>query len=402
MSNTDEQTLKVDDLPSMDDYEEGSSLIIDDGEKPPVVDPPEETDEEREAREAEEQQAREEAEEKQRLADEEKAAAAEEEKKKAAEEESKKQKASGKSKGKEKSEEPEETGSESDDFFKEVQGITGIELEVDYGDSDPLTPEGIAKRDQALASAAIDSQMQYLEENFPRAYRVLQHEANGGNVEDLFKANYVDYSKIELKEDDADQHKRILQEHYMEKGMSESRAKRNIEMDEDSEGGTYQAAKEVLAEKVKKQKDDEDKVLKDQEAAAKQQQEYDNQMRKIVEDVATSGKVGNFQIPKADQKEFYNYALSNISRNPQGGYSFVIPLNSETLDGVLQQAFFAYKGGDLSKLVETKATTKNAQKLRLNVKSTKKDTKTSEATEDPLKDEKKKKLSGFEDYTVES
>ena len=77
---------------------------------------------------------------------------------------------------------------------------SGVELEVDYGDLDPLSPEGVAKRETALAETAIESQMDYLEKNYPRAYKVLQHEANGGSVEDLFKPGFKDYSKIELEE----------------------------------------------------------------------------------------------------------------------------------------------------------------------------------------------------------
>ena len=379
-----EQTLKIDDLPSMDDFDEGSSLIIKDdsddssaGSSKEELKPPEEgeTEEEKVAREVEE------AAETQRVADEAK----------------KEEKSAAKEKEDEKSEE-EKPPEESQTFYEAVTNLTGVELDVDYGDLDPLSPEGVAKRETTLAEAAIASQMDYLEKNYPRAYKVLQHEANGGSFEDLFKPGFKDYSKIELEEENTEQHKIVLKDYYLDKGMSEARAVRMIEGDEDAEGGTFAAATEVLKERVNTQETQEKKVLNDQKETADIQKEQDNTMRGIVGDIATSGKIGNFQIGKAEQKEFTNYALQSIRRDGKGGYSFVLPLDGKSINTVMEQAFFSFKGGDLSKLVEAKAKTKTAQRLKLNLKTSEKK---ESSTEGAPKKKDSKSLSGFEEYMVE-
>ena len=377
----DKQTLNVDDLPSMDDFDEGSSLIIKDdvdvnseGDPKPEPDPQPEPDPDP-IPEPEPEPGK---------------------KEKDPEPEPDPEP---KPKGKEGEPDPEpEPGDDSSAFYTAVTNLTGVELDVDYGDLDPLSPEGVAKRETTLAEAAIASQMDFLEKSYPRAFKVLEHEVNGGSVEDLFKPGFKDYSKIELEEANTEQHKMILKEYYLDKGIPEKKADLLIEADEDAEGGTFVAATGALKERVGIQETQEKKILKDQREAADVQKEQDDSMRGIVGDIATSGKIGNFQIGKADQEKFAAYALQSIRRDGKGGYSFVVPLDSKSINTVMEQAFFSFKGGDLSKLIEVKAKTQATQRLKLGLKTVDKKAGTGEGAPRP-KDSKA--LVGFEEYTVE-
>jgi hypothetical protein len=383
----------IENLPSMEDFEEGSSLIIEeeDEQSSSSPDPLEgETTEEREAREAREAEEAEQAE-KEKAAElhaqeqaekEEKAKKAEEAKKKASEDE----------------EEEEDEENESSTFYQSVQNIHGIEVDVDYGETDPLTPEGVAMREQAIIAAAIDSQMEYLSKSFPKEYKVLEHALNGGSVDDLFKPGYVDYTKMKLSEDNIEQHKKILKDYYLETGITEKKADLLVEADEDSEGGTFKAAEEVLKTRIKQQEEKEAAILEKQKEEADRLKAQDDKMRQTVINMSTSGTVGNFQVPKADQEKFAEFALSNIRRTGDGTYSFVVPLGSENLDTVMQQAYFSFKKGDLSKLIAIKASTQNAQRLKAKVKSQDKKLKSSEST--PRKQDDSK-LGTLEDFTVD-
>ena len=380
------QIQEIEALPSMNDFEEGSSLMISEEEETPAA-------EEEETPAAEEEEPDPEEQEEPVKKEKPKTKA----KPKVLEDEEEEEEEPSSSEESEEEESEEETQS-SDDFYKEVADLHGIELEVDYGDVDPLTPQGVALREQALAEAAINSQMEFLAKQYPKEFKYLEHAANGGSVDDLIKPGYQDYSKIELKEDDEEQHKKLLKDFYADKGIADNKIARLIEADEDAEGGTYKAAQDVLKERIKTQTERESKQLKEQERLAEEQRKRDDNLRGNVNKIVTSGEVGNFKIPKADQDKFYEYVLQHVQRGNNGSYSFVVPIGDETIGTIMQQAYFTYKGGDISKLVEKKATQVSTQRLKAKVKPTRKKASSSET---PPRKGDPSKLGTLDDYTVE-
>src|SRR6188508_1349301 len=72
-------------------------------------------------------------------------------------------------------EEEGDEGPDSAKFFEEVEKITGKNVPVDYGDIDPLTPEGVALREKALKEAYVNDFLTEIEESFPEAFQALQH-----------------------------------------------------------------------------------------------------------------------------------------------------------------------------------------------------------------------------------
>jgi hypothetical protein len=282
-------------------------------------------------------------------------------------------------------------------FWDDVQKITGIELEVEFGDVDPESAQGAALRDQALIEFAVENYIKTLEEKFPRAYKILAHEANGGRIEDLLTPNYVDYSKIELKEENKDQQKQILLDFYKSKGFDDKKAQRMVEMEEDSEGGLFGAAKEALAAKVKAQQEEEEKITK----AAKQKQlareQEDTQFLKGVKQIVDSGKLGQFNIlTKKDREDFMNFVSSSVNHGPNDeGYVAVLPIDKSNIMETLQQLYFGFRKGKLDEFVARTAQTQNVRKLKRQVE---KGDKTSGAGEDKRTPEKQ--LPTFDDFTV--
>src|SRR6185369_10636361 len=145
---------------------------------------------------------------------------------------------------KEEEEEEQEEESEEDTetaakFFSEVERLTGNEVDVDYGDIDPLSPEGVALREKAVKELTLDNFIKELEENYPKVYQALAYANNGGDPADLFKvATGRDYSNISLSEGDTALSKEILKEYYQLHGVkSEARIAKLIETAEDSEAG---------------------------------------------------------------------------------------------------------------------------------------------------------------------
>lgn len=250
-------------------------------------------------------------------------------------------------------------------FWKDVEKIHGIELgDIDFGDVAPDSPEGAAIRDQVLVNKTVADYVEYLKENFPNSYKFLEHESNGGDVNELFNVVKTDYSKIELKADDVDTQKKVLTEFYKSKGFDEKRVARMVEADEDSPEGLLAAAKEALTAQQAAQKAAEEQVK--QATAARQQaiEARNNQFRESVKKITDAGTIGNFGITdKKEKEEFYRFAMSNIYSDGKEGYQVVLPIDDTTLMPVLQQLLFAYKKGDLSSYVARTAATQNVKRL---------------------------------------
>jgi hypothetical protein len=265
-------------------------------------------------------------------------------------------------------EEEEEEEEVQESFWSDVEKITGMAVQVEYGEVDPETPEGAALRDQALAQQVMANYAEYLKNKFPRSYRMLEHEANGGSIEDILTPNYVDYSKIELKEENKDQQKKILMDYYKSKGFDDKKATKFIETEED-DGSLFEAAKSALEDQVKTQQANEKKIAEEtkqkQLARERQDQQFMDQISKKV----NAGKVGQFMIiDKKDKEEFLEYALGNIHRAADGqGYVLALPIQNESIDQVLQQMYFGYKKGELGQFVKREAQSENARRLKRKV-----------------------------------
>lgn len=252
-------------------------------------------------------------------------------------------------------------------IWDDVEKINGIKLDIDFGDTDPESPEGIAMRDQALMDHTVENYLNYLRTNFPQSYKLLEHESNGGDIQELFNVTATDYNKIELKADDIETQKLILTEFYKAKGFDDKRVLRMIEADEDSKEGLLAAAQEALTQQKALQKQKEDQVL----AATKAKQEAiaarDNQVRGYIKSLTDSGQIGNFALNPKDRDAFYKFALSNVFSDGKEGYQVVLPINDKSLVPVLQQLLFSFKDGDLTEFVKRQAATDNVRKLKRRV-----------------------------------
>jgi hypothetical protein len=259
-------------------------------------------------------------------------------------------------------EDSEEESTES--FWSDVEKLTGRQIEVEYGDVDPETPEGAAIREEALAQQVVNDHLDYLSKIYPREFRALEHAANGGKLEDLYSPAEPDYSKISIGEDDEEAQKSFMNSYYQRKGFSPSKAKRMVEADEDSEEGLYSATKDALKELSTDQERERNRIIEDQRKADMAAKKQDMQMIGSVERVVQSGKLNKFTVPVKEREGFYEYALSNMQRNPNGGYMFVQPVQPNDLERQLQEMYFAYKGGDLSKIIQREVKTEGAKRLK--------------------------------------
>jgi len=333
------------DIPSLDDFTESSLLdqIQTKGE--------EETEEEIAAREAEEAAAKLKLEEEAETEEEKEIRLAKEQEDELTDEEKEELEL--------KKKEKEGEGS----FWEDVEAITGTTYEVDYGDVEPDSPEGAAIREEVVANKAVESNLAYLEEKFPDGFKALMHVSNGGQLKDLFNADTVDYKNLVIEDTNVDGQKGFMKNFYMEKGFSEAKAIRNVEDDEDSEEGLLENFKAALKEKQDKQETASKTVFEEQEKAKVAQDTQDKQFGETLSGIINKGQIGNFKIDKKDAEGFYNHVFSNIQRHGKG-YALNLPITRDNFQSQLEQMFFGFKKGDLSKFVAAKAKTDNVRKLK--------------------------------------
>lgn len=261
----------------------------------------------------------------------------------------------------------EEEPSEDDDFFAAVDELHGEPLEVDYGDTDPMSPEGIFKREQAIADRSINQFEEILKERAPRHYAYLTHGLNGGSDEEFFeKTEGLDSlpSEEELEVDE-DIQRQVIERHLKAKGTSEKHIKAILKAaGEDDE--LEELAKEALSEEKTRQAKVLADIEKENTEALEARTKDIQEMTGYVEQIITSGKLGNINIPDKDRKAFaaqFNGAL----RYENGKFFSVTPLHKDNIEETFQKEYFAYKKGNLDGLVERRAKTVNTQRLKATI-----------------------------------
>lgn len=266
----------------------------------------------------------------------------------------------------------EEEGVDPSQFYEQVEKITGQELAVDYAGVDPLTPQGVALREQAIKSSVLEGFLEEIETKFPAAYKALQHAYNGGDISELFKtATGRDYAKVDIGDKDEVLATEVLKEFYRSKGVkNEAKILRMIEADQDSDQGLVGEARTALAELRAEQETKTNELLEGQKNKAADQAKRDKVMITAIDEVLDSGKISSFKLPsKQEGSDFKRFVVQNIRKLPEGKYEFATPIESGNLEKLLQYQYFQFKKGDLDKLISIKATTKTAEGLKLKLKT---------------------------------
>lgn len=265
----------------------------------------------------------------------------------------------------------EEEPADAEAFFQEVEKLTGMELDVDYGETDPLSPQGVALREAAVKEVVLDTFLQEIEEKFPKIFMALKHANNGGDPAELFaQATARDYTKVVIGDTDENLSKEILREYYKFRGVKdEARLAKLIETDEDSAAGIVKEAKAALEELKADQSEKNINVLQAQEKKAAEGRRRDTIMITALDEAIDTRDLGGFKIAdKAEAAQFKDFVVQNMRKVGEGRYELSTPIDANNLQKALQYQYFQFKKGDLSKIIRQKVETEGAKKLSLRLK----------------------------------
>lgn len=262
---------------------------------------------------------------------------------------------------------------EAEVFWDQVDKLKGGEpLEIDFGDVDPLTPEGIVIRDRAIEADAIDRFENALAERYPRSYALLEHEAAGGKFEDFFEkiGKSTELPTEAQLENDIAAQEAIVTQNLKRLGNTDKQVQAIIKaakLDDELE----EQAKEALTAEKKFEEDNLKAIREESDKANKQKATASNQMIAFVNAEVSTGEIDGITIPEKDRIPFAQAFLNSV-RYADGKFIMTTELNNDNFKEVFKEKFFSYKKGNLGDLVVKAAKTENAVRLRATIKKNEK------------------------------
>lgn len=252
-------------------------------------------------------------------------------------------------------------------FWTDVDTLRGEKLGVDFGDIDPLSPEGILIYEKAVRDNEMQTFDGYMEKVHPKVYAMMEHVLNGGKYEDFLEkvgSAFSLPSEQEL-ENSQELQKQVLEMNLRAKGLDDKKVDALIKasvagdsLEEDSKVALKEEQDKDVA-KVKAARDATQQVtsLRDQNI---------KEMSDFIQDVVNTGEVGGLVIPEKDRAGFAQELRKSI-RYADGKFMMTTELTQENVDAIFRKEFFGYKGGKLKELVEKQARTENTNRLRRSV-----------------------------------
>lgn len=279
-------------------------------------------------------------------------------------------------------EEEEEENEEGDStaFFEQLSQETGFnvdDLEVDFDGVDPLSPAGISKVIQAFKDKEVEQFDSYLKTDYPEAYNHFMALQAGMTSEEYFKSIEGGIEVVPSEQqvsDSTDLQKELIRQDLIAKGIKkESIINATLKDFEEND--------ELLSHSLEVRKEKEDarneKFQELEEKAAKKVQEEANINNSISNElgkILTTGVIASgVTIPKAERANVINDFKKGL-RIENGKVLFVTEVDPTDVASALGKTYLSNKGS-LEKVIETKAKTVNALRVRAQVQEENKSSK---------------------------
>jgi len=258
-------------------------------------------------------------------------------------------------------EEPEAAAEEGTTVVEEIIQKFGYDdIDEEFED----TTEGLTQLTQVLSEKLAIETLDSLFEKFPTVQRHLEYVQQGGDPNEFMRAftPEVDYSTMEIKEDDTASQKKILTEYFIARGTEKDFIGDMLESYEDK--GTLKdkaiAAQKALSDAQTAQRE---ATLAQQREQYIQQQEATQKMWEDIGNTITDATdLSGIPISQRDKNKFFDYISKPI--DSYGNTQRDVDMQKADLDVKLAMDFLMFKGFDLNKFIGKKASTKAAKTLK--------------------------------------
>jgi len=236
---------------------------------------------------------------------------------------------------------------------------------------DPLSAEAVAFQLKEYKKKSIDNYLAEMEKNVPDIFDYYKYIINGGDKTKYFQAIANEEIEDIIYEYQA---KDQLKQHYKEKGLTDKHIEKLINLAEE-DGSLIEEANNILKSKKEEVKNNRQKLIQEQEQIQKEFENKVNEMSNYVVSKISEGKTRTFIIPETERTDFANYLLPNIQAFKDGSFYLVKQVKQDNLEDILQEAYFTYKKGDLSKIIKQAVNTNKVQELKFNIQNNKQQSK---------------------------
>lgn len=250
-------------------------------------------------------------------------------------------------------------------IYEEVDLIAGTDLVVDYGTVDPLSVEGIVKRETAIRELTEKQVLAQIKQEYPIGYQFLLHQQAGGSIESFLAVDTEDYQNITLVKEDKATQEKIYRRALGLKGISSDQVDALVTIAKDKNKLYDESSKELVA--LQKNQAIEEKR---KEAQVRQREQLDNQAsQNFYTQLNTYLEKGfnGMLIPVKERRAFGEFVAEN-TRVFNGQLMYTTNLDERNLEQELAASYFKYKKGDLSGVVQRKAASLIADQKRKAIK----------------------------------
>lgn len=267
---------------------------------------------------------------------------------------------------------------DAESFFSDVIQAGGLEVDVDYGDIDPLSPQGIVLRENAIVESTINDMNQQLAEKYPKQYAYFLHAQAGKSDEEFFDKtkSIPDVPTEEEVTMSIELQRKISEDFYISQGTNKKYAEILVKSMEEN-GELEENSLKIREHLSNNQRQALENITKEAEAVETEKVQAISNMQKFVSNVVKEGKVGKLQIDQKDAASFASEFTKNI-RYDNGKFLLVTELTDENITKVFEKEFFGFKQGNLKALVVAEAKTQNVKRLKRTIQTNKMPTDTSE------------------------
>lgn len=241
----------------------------------------------------------------------------------------------------------------------------GYEITGEYKDD----YDGVVNFTQQVANEIAKEQLDSVFGQFPDVEQYLQFRYNGGDPKKYFQATSpeVDFSAVELSEEDLSMQRLVVAEHLGKQGYSQEEVAETVQEYIDA-GILYKHAQRGLNKLQAIQEREAKEIIATQQKQAEETKAQLEKQWTSIKDTIDQGRLKTFEIPSADKKKFYSWMSEAVDK--QGRTQRLIDREAMDLETQLAIEYLAWKKLDLSKLVSATKKTKQAQNLKAKLQQT--------------------------------
>jgi hypothetical protein len=235
----------------------------------------------------------------------------------------------------------------------------GYEVAGDYTED----YDGVVKFTQTVANEIAKEQLDSVFTQFPDVEQYLQFRYNGGDPKTYFQTTSpeVDFSAVELGEDDINSQRLVVQETMRRQGYSNEEINETVQDYLDA-GILKKHADRGLGKLQEAQKVEASQLIEKQKAAAENRQSELQQQWQSIRTTIEQGAVRGFNIPTADKSKFFSWMSDAVDK--QGRTQRLVDREAMDVETQVAMEYLLWKKFDLNKLVTNKRNTKKAKNLK--------------------------------------